>query len=368
MLKRIYIDNYKCLVNFEINFDSINLFLGPNGSGKSTVFEVLEKIRAVANGSRVSEAFKPESLTRWQTSSLQRFEVEIIKDFQNYQYELAVEYGNQERTAHIKVEKLQRNGQPQFIFENQEARLFKDDSSAGMTIPFDGNRSIIDFVPLYNRWIPLFKVCLNEILVVSIDPRLIGDVSNKEEPYPSKWMDNYASWYQFLSRDQSWVIELTNVLKEGLPGFEYFRYEQAGENFSILTTVFSGNEDGKGVKKEYRFAELSDGQRALIFLYTLLVAAEKQNYVLCIDEPENFLALPEIQPWLSQLYDKCDEGKTQALLISHHPELINYLLASPIGYWFERQANAPTRIKRIQSQKVGGLSISDLIARGWLNE
>ncbi|HBE31624.1 MAG TPA: ATPase, partial [Cyanobacteria bacterium UBA11368] len=86
--------------------------------------------------------------------------------------------------------------------------------------------------------------------------------------------------------------------------------------------------------------------------------------------PENFLALPEIQPWLIQLYDLCSERKLQALLISHHPELINYLLASPIGYWFERQSNAPVRVKAI-SNEVGensGLPVSELIARGWLNE
>jgi len=85
------------------------------------------------------------------------------------------------------------------------------------------------------------------------------------------------------------------------------------------------------------------------------------------DEPENFLALPEIQPWLLQLYDSCSEGKTQALLISHHPELINYLLASPVGYWFEREANTPVRVKQIVAESNGGLPVSELIARGWLN-
>jgi AAA15 family ATPase/GTPase len=47
MLKRIYIDNFRCLVNFELNFDSINLFLGGNGSGKSTVFEALRKLQSL---------------------------------------------------------------------------------------------------------------------------------------------------------------------------------------------------------------------------------------------------------------------------------------------------------------------------------
>ncbi|MEQ9359707.1 AAA family ATPase [Coleofasciculus chthonoplastes] len=46
MLKRIYIDNFRCLVNFEINFeDNISLFLGGNGSGKTTVFTALQKLR-----------------------------------------------------------------------------------------------------------------------------------------------------------------------------------------------------------------------------------------------------------------------------------------------------------------------------------
>ena len=30
MLKRLYVDNFRCLEDFELNFDSINLFLGDN--------------------------------------------------------------------------------------------------------------------------------------------------------------------------------------------------------------------------------------------------------------------------------------------------------------------------------------------------
>ncbi|MHC5831008.1 MAG: AAA family ATPase, partial [Nostoc sp.] len=102
---------------------------------------------------------------------------------------------------------------------------------------------------------------------------------------------------------------------------------------------------------DYRFSELSDGQKVLIALYTLLYCTQSEDYTLCIDEPENFLALPEIQPWVIQLYDFCIDGKIQALLISHHPVLINYLLASPIGYWFERQSNAPVRVKPISNEE-----------------
>ncbi len=158
-------------------------------------------------------------------------------------------------------------------------------------------------------------------------------------------------------------------LKEILPGFEYFKFESAGEKHRLLKAYFTDEE--KSASIGYDFSELSDGQRMLIALYSLLHVArsdKKFPYTICLDEPENFLALPEIQPWLVSLYDHCMDGDAQALLISHHPELINYLLASPSGYWFERQGAKSTRIKSIRAENNGGLPVSELVARGWLNE
>ena len=180
-------------------------------------------------------------------------------------------------------------------------------------------------------------------------------------------MDNFASWYRYMSQDQGKISQLINVLKDVLDGFISFKFEQYSEKYRTLKLRFSTNEDRKNII-DYSLSELSDGQKVLIALYSLLYCTESEDYTLCIDEPENFLALPEIQPWLRQLYDFCDEGKLQALLISHHPECINYLLASPIGYWFERQSNAPVRVRKISNEEAdnAGLNISELIARGWL--
>jgi ATPase subunit of ABC transporter with duplicated ATPase domains len=135
-----------------------------------------------------------------------------------------------------------------------------------------------------------------------------------------------------------------------------------------LLKVFFQNEDESSTG--YNFGELSDGQRMLIALYSLLYAAradQRYRYTLCLDEPGNFVALSEIQPWLTQVYDSCMGGEMQAVLISHHPELIDYLLASPVGYWFERSSNRPTRGKSIVAQGEDGLAVSELVARGWLD-
>ncbi len=66
MLKRLYIDNYKCLTNFDIRFEELTLLLGPNGCGKSAIFEVMGKLRDFIRGdARVGELFPSTDLTQW---------------------------------------------------------------------------------------------------------------------------------------------------------------------------------------------------------------------------------------------------------------------------------------------------------------
>ena len=56
------------------------------------------------------------------------------------------------------------------------------------------------------------------------------------------------------------------------------------------------------------------------------------------------LRLAEIQPWVTQLQDRVQERSGQCLLISHHPELINYLAARH-GLVVFRDESGPARAK-----------------------
>ncbi len=66
-----------------------------------------------------------------------------------------------------------------------------------------------------------------------------------------------------------------------------------------------------------------------------------------------------------KLFDYCQSNQKQAILISHHPSLINYL-ASNSGYWFERQENQPVRVQKIVEEDEEGLSIAKLIELRWI--
>ena len=83
-----------------------------------------------------------------------------------------------------------------------------------------------------------------------------------------------------------------------------------------------------------------------------------------LDEPDNFITLRELQPWLGTLKDLIGEGVEQAVLISHHPEIIDQL-AVPSGRWFERDGNSPSRVSNQPKTQVEGLKPSEAMARGW---
>ena len=50
MITRLYVNNFRCLVNFKAEFDSFAVLCGPNGAGKSSVFDALRLLRNLGTG------------------------------------------------------------------------------------------------------------------------------------------------------------------------------------------------------------------------------------------------------------------------------------------------------------------------------
>lgn len=370
MLKRIYANNYKCLVNFELSLDNLNLFLGNNGSGKSVVFQLLRAIqRFVAGEARIPELFEAGSRTRWLGVGSQTFELEVNSDLGKYKYELEVEHAQHARRVHVNHEHLWFEDKPLLQVKQGDVHLFSDVHAKISEYSFDRTLSALSAIPERkdNAMLTWFKEYFRRLIIIQILPPVMVDESPEENEQPSLHFENFVSWYRHVSQDQGMAIELVKQLREVVTGFDHFRFEAAGEKHRTLMAYF--RKEHLNEPEAYRFSELSDGQRMLIALYSLLHYARssmpKHDLTVCLDEAENFLALPEIQPWLAELYESCSDGNMQALLVSHSPEFINYLLASSVGIWFERQGGLPTRVRRIAAEK-DGLEMSELIARGWI--
>ncbi|NEQ37083.1 MAG: AAA family ATPase [Okeania sp. SIO3I5] len=378
MLKKLYVNNFKCLVNFEIKFSNINLLLGANGSGKTTVFEVLHKLQKFILGEfettgryyQTSEIFHQQDLTRWQNSSIQKFELEIAGNGGTYLYVLEIEYQDNS-FARMYSEELIFNNKTLFFFTIHNiypgiptASVFQEHPNSGENILeyFDNSRSGVGLIPEISKHEKLtsFKKLIANFFIVQINPFAMTTESHGEAKHPNKSMSNYAAWYSHLSQEfLNQIIELTLELQKIIKGFNSFQNQKSGEA-RILSAIFN-----LPSKTSYKINELSEGKKTLIALYTLLFCTPETDCTLCIDEPENFLALPEIQPWLMKLFDYCQSNQKQAILISHHPSLINYL-ASNSGYWFERQENQPVRVQKIVEEDEEGLSIAKLIELRWI--
>jgi ABC-type glutathione transport system ATPase component len=178
---------------------------------------------------------------------------------------------------------------------------------------------------------------------------------------------NYVGWYRHrVSTDMNATISLYDALKEMYEDFGGLTLKpQGGGVEHLFASVGVSEEQGKPKFVTYSFSELSEGERALVILYTLLQLVRDPDMTLCLDEPDNFLALAEIQPWLLDLKSAMGANGSQSILISHHPELIDYL-APTCGLMFEREKNGPVRVKRFEAETGDqGLAPSEIIARGW---
>ena len=344
--------------------------MGRNGAGKSTVFEVLELIRDfAARGEPCEKRLDGSTKTRWQDRPIQTFELDVKGPLGTYTYELIVEQVSRAR-LYVKKERLLLDGKPVFALENASVQLYFEDSTTGMPFPFNPRRSYLAESELlgYDRRLAWFKSWLYELIHVQIDPKQMRSEADDEQAYPSRNLSNFAGWYRYLRQDNGAAMEqLRASLGEVIDGFEGLDIKGPPNGTrSLQVTVRTGGESGGGLR-QYRFEELSDGQRALIGLYTLLHVGIQDHTTLCIDEPDNFVALREIQPWLSRLEDRLLETNSQVLIISHHPELLNQL-APQAGLIIERAGAGPARVRPFAPSGDSTLTPAEIIARGWEND
>ena len=92
MIQRLYVHNYRCLENFELNLSDMQsaLLIGKNGSGKTTVSKVLEIFQSIGRSvNRVNDLVKTRDFSRGRSDVPMRFEIELLLGEKLYKYVLA---------------------------------------------------------------------------------------------------------------------------------------------------------------------------------------------------------------------------------------------------------------------------------------
>lgn len=373
MIRRLYVNNYKCLVNFELHLRELSLLLGPSGVGKTAVFDIMFALRRLLSGdARVTNAdvFPTRTLTRWQEHDLQVFEIEVHLEAEVFTYRLEVEHERASKRARISVEKLAAGGNPLFECVTGLVQLYRDDHTAGPRYQTDWSESSLARVAPsdHNKRLTAFLDYMRKVLVCSLLPPRFVTESDTESSLLARDASNFSDWFRHALQEHPELFpKFTDTLKQVIgAGMQGIRLEKTGSEARALMVAFAGHgqSDSRG-SHELRFGEMSDGQRALTALYGLIHLTREQGYTLFLDEPDNYVALPELQPWLMSLGDVCGDAVQQAVLASHHPELIDYL-GSENGVLLQRESSGVVTTRRPEvSAGAAGLKLSELIARGW---
>jgi predicted ATPase len=365
MLKRLYVDNVRCLTNFELYPDRIAALVGPNGGGKSSVFEVLRSLQAFLNGGELVESVAPQwTRTRWDSRGAQRIELECELSEEVFHYEVTATHRGSGSGVWIEEEKLTSRGDLLYRLADGMVELYGDRGGADTqtTFPFVANRS---FIPMLdsrpeNQRITAFKRWMSGLFLFAVNPWSIEPVSQGEATSIAIDGGNFVSWYRALVQEQPDISgRLHGDLSPIIPGLRAIRLRPVGPNARVLALEceIGGNSFDIGVH------ELSEGQRVLLVLYTILHAVAPRATLLVFDEPDNFVAQSEIQPWLSLLRESVtNAGQGTLLVISHHPEVIDYLAADQALYLW-RSEDGPTRIRSLSTE----MDLSEgLLASEWL--
>lgn len=368
MITRLYANNFRCLVSFTAEFDSFCVLCGPNGAGKSSVFDALILIRNLATGDGYlggeGERDIPHlEFTNWLESTVQEFELGVSANGHSFEYLIHIEQKASFEKPRIIKERATCDQRTLFERDMEGVRFQKGDGSqAGF--PLDWRQAALASIqPRGNlREIGILQETLSKLLILRPNPRNMEKESKSEAKHPHLYMGNLTSWYRSLAQEQDWTDALRESLKEVWPDFKSFRLVDVGINAKALQLRFGASNGGDA--GGLFFDQLSDGEKALVGLYMVRAAlATGAAETVLTDEPDNYVGLPELQPWVLSMRELLDENH-QTFLISHHPEILSSAGEDFGRYLWRDNHTSPTRIGPLNIPE--GLTAGEAIARGWV--
>jgi hypothetical protein len=114
--------------------------------------------------------------------------------------------------------------------------------------------------------------------------------AEKEDLFPKHDFSNFAAWYRHMTLENSTGVDgARKALRRVIEGFESLDLASAGQNVRILKARFLSGNGQQSIRNldrlEFDFDELSDGQRAIVALYTLLHSGLATTVLWCWMSP-----------------------------------------------------------------------------------
>lgn len=317
MLQRLYVNNYRCLENFELNLKDMPsaLLIGKNGSGKSTIVNVFEIFQKIGRGvTRVDQLISFDDFTNSRFDVPIRFEIEVLLEDFIYKYHLAFELLNNTKKFGVFEEKLLIAEQLKYSVIDGKGQVYVNQKTA--TILVD-----IEYVSLARSFTEasIFKSWLAQMIILAPIPSLITGESAGETLELKRDGSNFGQWISgVLSRYPAAYSQIDKYLREVMPDIQDFLNEQIGRNAKSMIVRFEANHASLSVD----FQDLSDGEKCFFLCAVVLAANKYYGPLFCFwDEPDNYLSLSEIGHFVTSLR-RAFKNSGQILVTSHNEEAI----------------------------------------------
>lgn len=324
MLQRLYVHNYRCLENFELNLKDIPsaLLIGKNGSGKSTIVKVFEIFQKIGRGvTRVDQLISFDDFTNSRFDVPIRFEIEVLLEDSIYKYFLSFELLtffellNNTKKFSILEEKLLIAEQLKYSVIDGQGEVYSIDQKPS-TILVD--RQYVSLARSFTG-VEIFKSWLAQMIILAPIPSLITGESHGETLEPKRDGSNFGEWVSgLLSRYPAAYSQIDKYLREVMPDIQDFLNEQIGRNAKSMIVRFEANNATLSID----FEDLSDGEKCFFLCAVVLAANKYYGPLFCFwDEPDNYLSLSEVGHFVTTLR-RSFKNSGQLLVTSHNDEAI----------------------------------------------
>jgi len=363
VIRRLYINNFRCLENFEMPISGRTsvLLIGKNGAGKTTVGFALEILQRIARGTnRAGELVKPKDFTRGRTEIPMRFEIEVELEGKAYGYSIAFEYPEGFRELRVFEEKLAIDGKTIYSRELAKVHLTKSGQEKEANFFIDWHLVALPIIQQQAAKDPVhaFKQWLGRMLILRPMPSLILGHSQEQTLQPEPRVTDFGAWFGgLMSHAPSAYSKVSEYLKEVMPDLDDITNPIVGTDSRSLFVQYSSE------KKTLRlpFEDLSDGEKCFI-VSSLVVAANKAyGPVLCFwDEPDNYLAPSEVGHFILSLRRAFQSGG-QFIATSHNTETIRRFSDENTLLLYRNSHLEPTLVRTLDKVPRSGDLVSSLV-------
>lgn len=312
-IKRLYINNYKSLVDFElVEPNPFSVFVGPNAAGKSNIFEALEFITTRSFYPKFIEIFGGRKNICNKKYPLNSLEIDILLTNSKESISIFLEPAEKKDDVFKRMKISEILNKP--IATQEEVNKFHFDH-------LYYKEMIENFSRIFIKNSDLVKIKTNGSEKLRIDAANLENVLFR------------------ILQDEVKREEITEWLELLIPEFskiEVHKSELSGEYYLRIFEKYMDEPIGKNL--------ISDGTYNILALLTAVYQSDEPQF-LCIEEPENGLNPYVIRELVGFFRKLCEDKGHYIWLNTHSPTLVKEL--QPKELILINKVNGETKAKQL---------------------